>query len=86
MSLLTDPTITKIVGGAVLSAFLTVGGLSYSNKNTNDTQDVRLAQLEKSQELIADLTKELALTNTNIAVLNARLEALKEKLDEQKSN
>lgn len=81
-----EPTVVKVVSGLIVSAFLTIGGVSYTNKNVNDTQDVRIDQLETAGQLIGTLSSQLALTNQNIAVLNERLNNLKERLDEQKSN
>lgn len=75
-----DPTIAKVVVGTIVSGILTVGGLSYSNKAENDTQEVRLARLEKSEAIYTKLTEQLALTNQNMAVLNERINALKEEL------
>ena len=75
-----DPTIFKIVGGAVLSAILTIGGVSYSNLSTNDTQEVRIARLEKAEDMMTLLTDQLALTNQNIAILNVKIAQLKEDL------
>lgn len=86
MSLFAEPTVVKIVGTTIISAFLTIGGLAYTNKNANDTQDVRLTQLERSQELITTLTAQLAVTNQNIAVLNERLVTLKEQLNDLKKS
>lgn len=77
-----DPTIFKIVGGAVLSAILTIGGVSYSNLSTNDTQEVRIARLERTEDMMKMLTDQLALTNQNIALLNLKIAQLKEDLED----
>ena len=77
-----DPTIFKIVGGAVLSALLTIGGVSYSNLSTNDTQEVRIARLERTEDMMKMLTDQLALTNQNIALLNLKIVQLKEDLED----
>lgn len=76
-----DPTIAKVVGGSVLSAFLAVAGVSYNNKSVNDNQDLRIARLEKTEDAFTRLTEQLAQTNQNIAVLSERIVTLKEKLD-----
>lgn len=81
-----DLTIVKVVGGALLSAFLTVGGLSYSNKTDITTQQIRIERLERQELLISGLTDQLALTNQNIAILNVKLANLQEDLDELKES
>jgi len=83
--LTTDPTLIKIIGGSVISAILTVGGLSYSNKNSIDTHDLRISRLERTEQLVTDLTDALAQTNTTLAVTNERLKNLKEQLDNEQS-
>lgn len=83
MAPLADPTLVKLLGGLVVSTFLTVGGLAYNNKSTNDTQTVRIDHLESNQAAIQQLSEQLAITNTNLAILNERIQNLKEKLDEQ---
>lgn len=77
-----DPTVFKIVGGAVLSAILTIGGVSYSNLSTNDTQEVRIARLERTEDMMKMLTDQLALTNQNIAILNIKIAQLKEDIED----
>lgn len=77
-----DPTVFKIVGGAVLSAILTIGGVSYSNLSTNDTQEVRIARLERTEDMMKMLTDQLALTNQNIAILNIKIAQLKEDIQD----
>lgn len=77
-----DPTVFKIVGGAIVSAILTIGGVSYSNLSTNDTQEVRIARLENTEEAMRMLTDQLALTNQNIALLNLKIAQLKEDLED----
>lgn len=66
----------------MLSAILTIGGVSYNNLSTNDTQEVRIARLEKAEEMMSLLTDQLALTNQNIAILNVKLAILKEDLED----
>ena len=75
----------KVVGGAVVSALMAVGGMSWTNHTENQTQEVRLAQLENAIVQIGELNDKLALTNQNIAILNVKLAVLKEDLDEATS-
>jgi len=82
MSFPADPTLLKIAGGAIVSAFITVGGLSFANKSHNSTQDIRIEHLEQTTERVDELNDALSLTNQSIAVLIERIKNLKEKLDE----
>jgi uncharacterized coiled-coil protein SlyX len=74
--------VIKVVGGAIVSALMAVGGMSWTNHTQNETQEVRLAQLERVIVQIGELNDRLAQTNQNIAVLNVKLSVLKEDLDE----
>ncbi len=77
-----ESAIVKVALGGVASALLAVGGMSWTNHTENQTQEVRLSQLERAIDEIAELNDRLATTNQNIAILNVKLAVLEEDLDE----
>ena len=72
----------KLVLGGIASSLLAVGGMSWNNHTDNQTQEVRLAQLDRAITEIAELNDRLALTNQNIAILNVKLAVLQEDIDD----
>lgn len=77
-----DGALTKVVLGGIASALMALGGLSWNNHTTDQTQEVRLRQLETAMQSITELNDKLALTNQNIAILNVKLTVLEEDLDD----
>ena len=75
-----ESAVMKLVLGGIASSLLAVGGMSWNNHTDNQTQEVRLSQLERAMVEIAELNDRLALTNQNIAILNVKLAVLKEEL------
>lgn len=72
----------KLVLGGIASSLLAVGGMTWTNHTDNQTQEVRLAQLERAITEIAELNDRLAVTNQNIAILNVKLAVLQEDIDD----
>lgn len=77
-----EGTVMKLLMGGIASSLLAVGGMSWTNNTDNQTQEVRLSQLERAIVEIAELNDRLALTNQNIAILNVKLTVLEEDLDD----
>lgn len=77
-----DGVLTKVVLGGIASALMALGGLSWNNHTTDQTQEVRLRQLETAITAITELNDKLAITNQNIAILNVKLAVLEEDLDD----
>ncbi len=77
-----EGTVMKLVLGGIASSLLAVGSMSWNNHTDNQTQEVRLSQLERVIDEISELNDRLAQTNQNIAILNVKLEVLQEDIDD----
>ncbi len=77
-----DGALAKVMLGLAASGFMALGSLSWNNHTTDQTQEVRLRQLESAMHSITELNDKLALTNQNIAILNVKLAVLEEDLDD----
>lgn len=70
--------IQKIALAATTATVLGGGGMVLTAHTDNATQDVRIERVEHAVQKIDKLSEKLDQTNTNITVLNAKMEAERE--------
>lgn len=75
-----EGTALKFAGGLVVSAFVALSGVVWSNHTDNSTQEVRLQYLETMLTAVEELNDTLVITNQSVAILNVKLAVLKEEL------